>query len=362
MRHIESSPQTRDYLDHLIQKKRVPGIQYLVVDAQNIQFEYCGGYRDIQANLAVTPETTFMASSTTKVLTAAAVLQLIERGKVELDRSLSTYYSNHPYGMQVTIRHLLNQTSGIPNPLPLRWLHSLEAHAAFDEDQALQNVMCGHPRLTSIPGDKYAYSNISYWLLGKVIQAASGQSYCEYMRQNVFATLRINQAEMNCVIPDATQKARGYQHRYSLLSILAPLLMDKTLLEATEARWVRLRPVYMNGAAYGGLIGTAHGFSLFLQDQLREKPLLFSPETRKLFFSQQKNNHGKDIETTLGWHTGRVTDIQYYGKPGGGPGFQSNLRVYPARGIASVWFVNATGVSEGAINRFTDTLDRQFLT
>jgi len=354
-------PRARDYLDRLIHSNRIPGIQYLVVDDQTIQFEYAGGKRDIRANLPVTPQTTFMASSTTKTLTAAAVLQLIERGRLELDKRLSSYYPNHPYGTQVTIRNLLNQTSGIPNPLPLKWLHKMEEHADFDEDMALQKIMREHPRLAFTPGDRYAYSNISYWLLGKVIQAASGQDYCEYLRQNICAPLRINPEEMSCFIHDPAQHARGYQRRYSLPGVLLPLLMDKTLLEGTEAGWVRLKPVYMNGPAYGGLIGTARGFSLFLRDQLRAEPILFGPDTRKRFFSHQKNNRGRDIETTLGWHRGRVADISYYGKPGGGPGFQSNIRVYPERGIATVWFVNKTGISENAINKFTDALDRYFL-
>jgi D-alanyl-D-alanine carboxypeptidase len=302
-----------------------------------------------------------MASSTTKALTAAAVLQLIERGKIELDKSLNTYYPNHPYGAHVAIHHLLNQTSGIPNPLPLKWLHKIEEHAVFDEDQTLHKVLRKYPMLAFTPGDKYAYSNISYWLLGKVIQAVSGLSYCDYMRQYMFAPLGINQEEVNCLIPDLTQHARGYQKKYSLLGLLLPFLMDKTLLEATEAGWARLRPAYMNGPAYGGLIGTARGFSRFLQDQLQVQSVLFGSETRKLFFSHQKNNYGKDIETTLGWHRGRASDVQYYGKPGGGPGFQSNIRVYPKKGIATVWFINETGVSEGQINKFTDALDRNFL-
>jgi hypothetical protein len=106
------------YLDRLLQKREIPG-QYLVIDKQAIEFEYYGGHRHLGAQLPVTSETTFMASFSTKPLTAAAVLQLVEQGLVVLDRLLSAYYPHHPYGDQVTIRHLLNQTSGLPNPLQL---------------------------------------------------------------------------------------------------------------------------------------------------------------------------------------------------------------------------------------------------
>jgi len=351
----------QDYLDRLTQKQKIPGIQYLVLDQQDIRFEYYGGQRNIGAHLPVTPVTTFMASSSSKPLTATAILQLVEQGKVELDATLSSYYPDHPYGDQVTLRHLLNQTSGIPNPLPLKWIHSAETHPSFDQAAALKTVLNKHSKLAFIPGDKYAYSNISYWLLGVVIEQVSGQSYCDYMRQYVFEPLGAGPEELNCLIPDLAHHAQGYQKKYSLLGLFLYLMMDKALLAETEAGRFRIRPVYMNGTAYGGLIGTARGFARFLQDQLQAKSILFNSDTKTLFYAHQQNNRGEAIETTLGWHRGHIANVPYYGKPGGGPGFRSNIRIYPDQALATVWFINETGVSEDAINTFTDRLDRQFL-
>jgi hypothetical protein len=98
-----------------------------------------------------------------------------------------------------------------------------------------------------------------------------------------------------------------------------------------------------------------------LQDQLQPRPILFGAETKALFFSPQQNNRGQEIETTLGWHRGQVVGVPYYGKPGGGPGFCSNLRLYPDRSIATAWLVNETGISEEPINKLADALDRYFL-
>jgi CubicO group peptidase (beta-lactamase class C family) len=352
--------QVRTYLDSLIQKNRLPGIQYVVVDEQDLRFEYCGGWRDIGAKLLVTEQTTFMASSSTKVLTAAAILQLVERGQIELDKSLSAYYPAHPYADQVTIRHLLNQTSGIANPAPVKWLHTVEEHPTFDEAQALKKVLNTYPKLAFPPGDKYAYSNISYWLLGQVIQEVSGQCYCDYMRQDIFQPLNIGLAYLDCLIPDLTRHAGGYQ-KLSPLGFILYLMVDKKLRGGTESGWFRLKPTYMNGPAYGGLIGTARGFARFLQDQLRARPALFGAETKALFFSPQRNNHGQGIETTLGWHRGQVAGVPYYGKPGGGPGFRSNLRLYPTRSLATAWLANETGINDKPINELADALDQHFL-
>ena len=350
----------RNYLDEVIQKREIPGIQFLVAGENENHFEYYGGYKNIGEKLPVTPETTFMASSSSKALTAAAVLQLIEKGKVKLDSPLSSYFANHPYGAVTTLQ-LLNQTSGIPNPLPLKWVHLAETHNTFDEREALRRVLNKHKKLAFKSGERYAYSNISYWLLGKVIEEASGLLYCDYMRQYIFEPLGISKEELNCVIPDHEQHAQGYQKKYSLLGVLLYLLMDKALLSESESGRFCVRPVYMNGPAYGGLIGTVRGFGKFLSDQLRPNPVIFSKKTKDLFYSHQKNSIGEDIETTLGWHRGQVEGVSYYGKPGGGPGYRSNMRVYPSKGIATVWLANETGVSESTMNALSARLDHMFL-
>ena len=132
------------------------------------------------------PKTTMMIYSMTKTLTPAAVLQLVETGEISLDSPLSSYLHDTPYGKEVTIRQLLCQTSGIPNPIPLKWVHLAEEHSSYDESAALRSVLTDNAELDFPPGTKYRYSNISYWLLGRVIAEASGMTYEAYMRQNIF--------------------------------------------------------------------------------------------------------------------------------------------------------------------------------
>src|SRR6266540_1915317 len=97
--------------------------------------------------------------SMTKTLTAAATLQLVEKEQIRLDDPVKKYLPDIPYDKQVTIRHLLSQTSGIPNPIPLKWAHLAEEHAAHDENGALKAVLKDNPKLVFTPGEKYAYSN-----------------------------------------------------------------------------------------------------------------------------------------------------------------------------------------------------------
>ena len=109
----------------------------------------------------MTLDTTLMAYSMTKTFTAVAVLQLVEKGKLELDGVTDLYLPDTPYdGRHITIRQLLDHTSGIPNPTPLRWAHLTEESASFDEDAALNQVLRDNPKPAFEPGHKFAYSNI----------------------------------------------------------------------------------------------------------------------------------------------------------------------------------------------------------
>jgi D-alanyl-D-alanine carboxypeptidase len=350
--------RAREHLESVT--RRLPGMQYAMADAAEVRFEFCGGRRDVGAALPVTSATAFMAASSTKAVTAVAVLQLAGRGEVKLDASLSAYYPEHPYGSGVTVRQLLNHTSGVPSPMPINWLHRIDTEG-FDEDGALTEVMRAHPHLSFPAGDRYAYSNLSYWLLGKVIQRVSGLSFEEYTRREIFEPMGVTPGEMSWVVSDLSQFARGYQRHWSAMGLFTRLAVRNDFLDGTDGRWLRFSRVYMNGPPYGGIIGNARGFCRFLQDQLRPESVLIGPEEMKALFSEQRDAHNRELPTTLGWRRGELGGVTYYGKPGGGPGFHSNIRIYPQRGIATAWFVNQLEVSEAKILQFGDAVDRHWL-
>lgn len=169
--------RVRDFINRRVKSNDSPGIQYIVLNPKSTVFSYPGGWADVIASRPMQPSTTMMIYSMTKTFTAAAVLQLVEQGIVALDEPVTKFVSDIPYGNQVTIRHLLSQTSGIPNPIPLRWVHLVEEHAMFDEHAAFQKILAENAKLDFAPGKKYGYSNISYWLLGRIVEKASGSSY-----------------------------------------------------------------------------------------------------------------------------------------------------------------------------------------
>jgi D-alanyl-D-alanine carboxypeptidase len=350
-------PRIEPYLDTLI-SARTPGLQYLALNSAGPLFQYNVGLADIRHQRPMDAATTLNAYSMSKTITAAAVLKLVQAQAVGLEEPVARYLPSMPYGPAITIRQLLSHTSGIPNPIPLRWVHPIAQHDAFDEAAALRDVTQNHPRLSSSPGSKYAYSNIGYWLLGDVVAKAAGEAFTSYVTERIFKPLSIPPSDLAYNVRDFARHAQGYLEKYSLTNLAKRFLIDRELIGSYEGRWLRIEPHYVNGPAFGGLIGTTNGFGLFLQDQLRPESALFSEKTRNLFYTRQQTITGTSIPMTLGWHAGLSESGAFYYKEGGGGGFHCMMRVYRDAGVATIVMANATGFD---VRKCLDVTDSHFL-
>lgn len=322
---------------------KVPSLQYVVTDADGILFEYAGGWADIKNRQKMTLDTTLMAYSITKTFTSVAILQLVEQGKLRLDDAIDLYIPDKPYrGRGLIIRQLLTHTAGLPNPIPLRWVHLVDEAASFDENTALAQVLRKNPKLASAPGRKFSYTNIGYWLLGKIVERAAGQSYSVYVTANILRRLDPAGSDLGFVIRDPSRHAKGYLAKYSLMNLLKGFVTDRKFWGEYEGDWLQLRSHYLNGPAFGGLVGSAQGLARFVQDQLRDHSALFSDEAKHLMQTPQADRAGRPVPMTLGWHVGQVNGGPYFFKEGGGGGFHCEMRIYPAKAVASVVMANAT--------------------
>lgn len=357
-RQPAGAARAESYLRALVRESKTPGIAYIVVNATNVLFKYDGGWADIRRHVPVDAATTMMAYSMSKTITAAAALQLVEAGTLGLDDSVERYVDSFPYGAGVTVRQLISHTSGIPNPIPLQWVHPAARHGSFDENAARAAVLRDHPRLSFEPGTKYAYSNIGYWLLGKVVERASGETFSSYVSEHILRPLAIAPRELGYVVADPAHHATGYLEKYSFMNLVKGFLIDRDLIGDYNGRWLEVRSHYLNGPAFGGLVGTARGFGTFLQDQLRERSVLFNDTTRHLFYAPQQTIRGTPVAMTLGWHIGDLHGTRFFYKEGGGGGFHCMMRVYPGDGIGTVVMTNATGFDVG---RLLDAIDTSFI-
>jgi len=345
----------RACLDALIEDGRVPGVQYVVVDSANVIFEGVGGWADLETRQPMDRSTTLMAYSMSKTITAAAVLRLADEGALSLQDPVSRYLASIP-STSATLSQLLTHTAGVPNPIPLRWAHLLAEHATFDEHAALAKQLQRNSRGFSSPGRTYRYSNLGYWLLGPVVEVVSGQPLAAYVSEHVLSPLGISEAELGYTVPDPANHARGYLERYSFLNLAKRLVLDGKFIGHYEGRWLEIVAHYVDGPAFGGLVGNARGFGKFLQDQLRSRSKLFRDDARALLYRSVRTTSEAEIPMTHGWHVDVLDATRYLYKEGGGGGFHCMMRLYPERGLGTVAMTNATTFDVGAL---LDRLDRQ---
>jgi CubicO group peptidase (beta-lactamase class C family) len=355
---------TRQLLDALVADGDTPGFQYVFASAKELLLAHQGGLANPRAHRPVEVDTTFNAYSVTKTLTTAAVLQLVEQGRVVLDHPIAQYCDHWPQSGAATVRQTLLHTAGFANPNPLAWVHLDHEHAAFGRRQFVDELLRTHGRPISHPGVRYAYSNIGYLLLGELIESVSGQLYSQYVAEHLILPLRLGDGEILAFdIPQPAAHACGTLRRFGWLNTVLGFMIDRDrLVDGTAGRWVQFRNHHVNGDAYGGLIANAHGLARYAQALLSRDDVL-SPTSRALLFTTQP---GPGPARSLGWFTGALGDEPWYAHPGGGAGYYSEVRVYPRLRCVSVVMFNRTGIRDehvldrldhflvGAVDRHSD--------
>ncbi len=178
-----------EYINARMRSARIPGLALAIVKGSRIVYSKGYGHPD-SSGRPVTPQTPFMIGSITKSFTALAVMQLVEAGKVDLDAPVHHYIpwfcvADPKASDQITVRMLINQTSGLPQgPTAVSWTWPDEAGAIERHVRLLAGV-----KLADAPGQSFIYSNANYATLGMIVQAVSGQPYEDYIRQQIFAPL-----------------------------------------------------------------------------------------------------------------------------------------------------------------------------
>ena len=342
-----------------IEKNKTPSVQYLIFNKDSIIHKFQAGFADIKNKKQTTENTTYNAYSVTKTFTAIAILQLVEQGKIDIEQPVTNYLPEFPYQSEITVRQLLSHSSGIPNPIPLSWIHLADEHKSFDRNAFFKQIFSENSKLKSKPNEKYAYSNLGYVLLGQLIEKVSGIGYEEYIRENILDLLGITKGELDFTITNTKQHAKGYHKKYSFSNAILGFMIDKSkFVDTTKEKWNSFKDIYVNGASYGGLIGTSDAFVKYIQELLKPNCKLLSVEYKKMLFTENSTNNGKLTKMCLAWFSGQLDGIQYFTHAGGGGGYYCEIRIYPDKGIGSVIMFNRTGMKD---ERFLDKLDKYVL-
>ena len=203
------------FLNRLVASGNPPGLSVAVVKDGRLAYERAFGVADGPRGVAATPDTVYHWWSMTKIPTALAVLQLAERGRLSLDAPVTDYLPwfavdyPSPSGPAITVRHLLNHSSGLPDTMPamIGWVHHDDA--TRDQTELSKRHLPSYQRLRFEPGSDAAYSNLNYLVLGAVIEATSGQSYESYVVEHLLRPLGMERTDFVYTSALAAHEAAG---------------------------------------------------------------------------------------------------------------------------------------------------------
>ena len=209
-----SSQEALDaYVEQQMRRLNIPGAALAVIEGDRI-VHLRGFGRARPGGEVPAPQTPFVLGSTTKSITALAVMQLVEAGRIDLDAPVQRYLpwfrvADPEASARMTVRHLLNQTSGLPMVAGMVNLVNLDDHpgAAERQARALSTLVLRRP-----VGAGFEYSNLNYNLLGLIVEAASGESYSAYIRRHVFDPLGMKHSYTSKAEAMRDNLAVGHRH------------------------------------------------------------------------------------------------------------------------------------------------------
>jgi CubicO group peptidase (beta-lactamase class C family) len=237
----------------------MPGVSLAIVEGDQI-VHLRGFGRARPGGEPPSPHTPFMIGSLNKSFTALAVMQLVEAGKIDLDAPIQRYLpwfrvADPRASAQITVRHLLNQTSGLPTSSGEGPLADFDSSPGTAERQAraLSALV-----LTRPVGSAFEYSNSNYSLLALIIEAASGKSYADYVQKHIFAPLDMRHTYTSPAMARQNGLAVGYRYWFSI-PFAAPNMplphgsLRASLIISCAEDMARYLIAFLNGGRYGNV-------------------------------------------------------------------------------------------------------------
>lgn len=301
----KKNPEVYEEIDDILQQSvcdlHIPGMAVIIVDADEVLFSETYGNCD-------SIDTPFIIGSVSKSFTALSVMQLVEQGKIDLDMPISEYldvslyFKNASDGDKITVKQLLNQTSG------------LGEYQRF-----------GNAEITDSYGT-HQYANVNYGLLGKIVESVSGESYEEYVTAHIFEPLNMTHSAASLEKSKENGLIDGYRNYYGF-----PIAGE---------------PDYPNDESWsivpaGYLSASASDMGKYLQMYLNDGAGIISLEgMNSMFYDNVYVDDASPYYYGMGW-----TLTEQYSEPilnhsGLVENYTSNMFLLPERGIGVLFLIN----------------------
>jgi CubicO group peptidase (beta-lactamase class C family) len=334
-------------LEDVMDGHDAPGVAITVVSGDAIVASAATGFADLARGTAMSAEGACNWFSMTKIATATATMMLSDRGALDLEAPVSRYLGDAwPKGFAgVRVRHLLDHSSGLRNPIPIRWVHRA-GDPAPDERLFLARLLAKQRAPRFEPGTRAAYSNVGYLALGAVIGEASGTAYEAFVAAELLHPLGMSQTAYHWTdlavgdVPAVT----GHQRATRPLARVLQRLLPPGIVGPRSGKFVALEPFEVDGAAYGGLIGPAADAARLVALHCNDgifagQRLLTRRSVRAMADIETK---GRPYDVGLGWFRPRREPGPHVEHFGGGMGFWNVLRFDPTAGRGAAVMSNTT--------------------
>jgi CubicO group peptidase (beta-lactamase class C family) len=298
----------------------VPGASVLVLGRGHVVHLRSYGLADVEARIPATPATTYRLASLTKQFTAAAIMLLVKDGRLAYDDRVATILPDLPaHAHDVTVRHLLNHTSGL-------WDYEdfvPDTQSRQVKDRDVLALLGRADRTYFAPGAQYRYSNTGYAVLALIVERVSGQPFAGFLRDRVFTPLGMRSAvAYEAGVSEVPNRAWGYTERAGGFV--------RTDQSPTSA-------VLGDGGVYASVVDLA------TWDRALTAGALLSTDEMQPALSPPVLPAGATTEYGFGWFVDQfqgTTRLRHHGET---RGFTNAIQRFPERGLTVVVLTNRTG-------------------
>ena len=304
---------------------RVPGASVAVV--RHGRIVKAGGYglANIETGSPATPHTVYEIGSMTKQFTAAAVMMLVEERKIDLDARITRYFPEAPgWWGEITVRHLLTHTGGIQNHVAVPgYLAAFRTNLFFEDTpshEELLGMFYALPREFE-PGRTWAYDNTGYYLLGIVLEKASGRGYYDLLEERIFRPLGMSSTRSTDPRPVVPRRASGY--------------------EWVGDRWENRRAlVPAIGFSAGSIASTVDDLARW--DEALSAGKLLNRSSLEAMWTPARTSRGEvaPFDYGFGWFLETYGGRRDVAHSGGTPGFSSTIHRFVDDGLTVIILTN----------------------
>ncbi|MFN3665191.1 MAG: serine hydrolase domain-containing protein [Sediminibacterium sp.] len=323
--HIADYTEIESYLQSLIDTSGIPGISVAITKGEDIMYINSFGVANTEHHTQLKPKHIFHIASVSKTFSATAIMQLHERGKIDINKPLINYL---PYFKlkderykEITIKQMLNHTSGMPDIDDYEWSKGISDNGAAERfTRSLSDSI-----LISQPGAAYHYSNIAFDIMADLIAKVSGISFEKYVKENILNPLGMK--ESSFYYPEIKKSLRTSPHAGNPPKVLSVYPYNRmhapsSTLNTNVAELSRWAIANMHNGKY-------------------KNTQILSPQTHAMMMTPTFTvNKERNISIGLSWFMYLYKGITNYEHGGSDDGFRSLLTLIPEKEIGIIILSN----------------------